>query len=692
MGRASTGRWLTSLFVLASSLSLTQDGRAQDEFAVSTNLPSDFVPREFALELTFNRPLESNERVAVLVGDIDLSDLFVATSDGTTYTPGLVPLPSGQNDLTVYLVSGDVWREVAREPLRVLTPLGFEQADWDPRLDVGLDARVDEGHDPDAAAPRRETYEDVEGRFDLTSTHVRGDLQITSRATVVGVNKREQALRFGTEQRDAPKIDLSSYTIDVRGAGLGLALGHVAFGSHRHLVNGMSSRGTTISFAPSSRVDLSFAAMNGNPIVGWDNFAGIDNGDNLMLGGSIGVEALERPGGLRFEVTLLDASKLPRAGFNQGVVNDAEESRGAGFHLAATTADRSFRFEGGFSRSRYDNPDDPLLSQGADLVPVEEETKNARYLDVNYALIQNAQVGTTKTATVSVGFRHHRVDPLYNTIGTYVRSDDLENRFEVRGAIADIGFGVDHTRSEDNLDEIPSILTSKTRRTSAEASLPLARIFDAPIERATWIPDVRYRYDRTKQFGDGIPEDGGFNASHIPDQISVNQTASADWRGARASFGYQLNHSSQDNRQEGRENADFNNLVNRFSVGVQPHDRVSLNGQVSFERREAEERDEVVNTDRIGMQLNWTVFRQTAVSLSWAITHTEDEDNLSERDDTTVDAQWSGMIPYLGTVGGQYFIRYGRTTADVIDRTFDLDDERENWNVDMGLNLSFFGQ
>jgi hypothetical protein len=360
--------------------------------------------------------------------------------------------------------------------------------------------------------------------------------------------------------------------------------------------------------------------------------------------------------------------------------------------VQGTTPDRRFQFLGGFSRSKYENPEDPFLSQGFDLVPVREETKNARYFETTYDLVQAASVGETKTATITVGYRHARVDPLYNTIGTYVRADQLQNQVETRGSVADISFGVDHVRTEDNLDDVPSILTTKTRRTSAQTTFPLARILNASTERAPWIPDIRYRYDRTKQFGEGIPENSGFNASHVPDQVNVNQTASADWRGSRVSFSYSLNYSNQDNRQEGRENADFNNLVNRFSVGVQPHQQVSINAELNLERRESEERDEVVNTDRIGIQFNWTVFRQTALSFSWATTHVEDEDGLSERDNTTLDAQWSGMIPYLDAIGGQYFLRYGRTTADTIDRTFDLDDERENWNFDLGLNLSFFGR
>lgn len=127
----------------------------------------------------------------------------------------------------------------------------------------------------------------------------------------------------------------------------------MGFGQQRHLINGFNSRGTLIAYAPGDRVALSFAATNGTNVVGWDNILGLGEPDHRVMSGALGIEALERPGALRLDLTWLGASVLPRSGFNQGEITDAEQSNGLGLTLRAATAGNRLRLEAGLARSRY---------------------------------------------------------------------------------------------------------------------------------------------------------------------------------------------------------------------------------------------------------------------------------------------------------------------------------------------------
>ena len=61
---------------------------------VKANFTDKEVPADFALTLTLSRPLQSAEgRLAVLIGNIDFTNLFGQTTDGFTYFPRMFHRP-----------------------------------------------------------------------------------------------------------------------------------------------------------------------------------------------------------------------------------------------------------------------------------------------------------------------------------------------------------------------------------------------------------------------------------------------------------------------------------------------------------------------------------------------------------------------------------------------------------------------
>ena len=65
---------------------------------------------------------------------------------------------------------------------------------------------------------------------------------------------------------------------------------------------------------------------------------------------------------------------------------------------------------------------------------------------------------------VSLILRHSRVDPQYRTIGAIFQADREEDAAEANAFLGPVGAHAIYTLAEDNLDRIPSILTTKTRR------------------------------------------------------------------------------------------------------------------------------------------------------------------------------------------------------------------------------------
>lgn len=681
---------ITSLVIY--SLSYGQDLQVEASFA-----SDQWIARGETITLRLNRPIQASDgRLAVFIGAADMTSMFVLLGDSLTYTPAIVLLPSGETELTVNLVSpNNDWQEIGRFPLKVRTNVGLDKARVDPRVTVSNNGQIAEGHSPDTNEPPRETYQDFTGQINFTSEHVRSKFALRSQWDWVGASEQNQTLRFGEKGEDASKIDLSSYLVQMQLGKTEISLGHISHGRQRHLINFYSSRGIIAKTNLGSRLDFSAAAMNGTQIVGWDNFAGLNNRRHRMYSGTVGLEVLNRPGAFRLETSAMDASLLPQNNFNQGVINDAEESQGFGFHLQASDNTQRIRLEGGFARSKFKNPPDPFLEQGAQLVPVQETTRNARYGSLALGVLQNVSLSPTWQANLNLNVRHERVDPLYRSLGAFSRADYMENAIDLQSNVGSIFVQYSHSRSEDNLDEIPSILKTKTRVNSVNLNVPFGIVFSKPTGSPKWLPSLSYNFSRTHQFGASLPINGGFSEGHVPDQVSNSHNGGLDWQGTRWRFGYRLGYFLQDNRQPGRENSDFTNINNSFNLGLTPFNRLDLNLDIAFESAENKEQNRTDLTRRVGGSFNLRTTKTSVLNANISITNSEDDAKTSERNNMFINAQWSLSFTLNRTANrqflqGQVFVRYTRNESDFRDTVFGFADESDNWTINTGVNLSIF--
>ncbi len=685
-------------FMVLSSILNISNLFSQDR-KIQTNWEQDqWLSRKSTLVLRVNPSLKTSEgNLAVFIGVTDMTDLFKMEGDSLVYRPSSILLPAGENQLIVYRVDPDGnWSEIAQIPLRILTKTGFERANVEPQVTINNKGQIAEGHYPASNAPERSSYQDFTGQINVVTEHAVQDLNLRSQWSLVGVSNQNEALRFGEKGEKAPKIDLSSYLIQMDQGPVSISAGHISHGRHRYLINFYSSRGTQLSLKLGSRLDFSFAAMNGTNIAGWDNFLGLANKNHRVYGGTLGLEIIKnRPGLLRLEASVMDGSLLPLNNFNQANITDAEKSQGFAFHLQASDPTQRVRLESGWARSSYRNPEDELLSQGVELVPVQKTTKNARYASLDVAVLQNIKVSQNWMYNLSINLRHERVDPLYRSLGAFARADFLENGVSVQSSLGLIGWQYAHTRSEDNLDNIRSILKTKTRIHTFNLSLPLKSILGGPTGGAFLLPSMSYNYNRTHQFGAFLPENGGFSESHVPNQMSNSHSGSLDWQGNRWQFAYRVSYSLQDNRQPGRENADFKNLNHTFSWGLTPFRPLDVSFDLSFESFENKEADRTDLTRRYGFSVNLKTTRTSTFNASYSNTHFEDDALTTERNNSFINIQWSIGFRVMRSlerqwVNGQFFVRYSRNASDQTDNIFGFNDKNNNWSINTGFNLGLF--
>ncbi len=764
------GAWLRLILIIAlvgapqRFVARAEVDRSDRATPQELTVTGDFTEKESVapsepIELRLSRPLQPSEgRLAVVVGESDLTALFAATETSLRYGPGALPLPAGETAVAVYLAATDgEWKEVARLPLRVVARstgapdaapvdraeetanaggaqttgsaaqpdasrrFGFDKLDFTPSLNLGLKSQFAETHSPDANRPARPRFTDATVQGSLKSEMARGSFNMQSQYDIVGSSFRSEALRFADLGERALKVDLSNYVTQLQFGKNKFVSGHTTYGAHRHLVNNFASRGLTLTFPLTGRADFSLAAMNSTSITGFGNFFGLANRRHRTFGGIFGFEVFkDRPGGLRFEAGLLDAWFQPRVNVNQGNINDTERSRGLSARVLLKDKTERVRLDAGFTRSQFVNPEDPLLNQGASVVPSRQVTRNGRYADASFDLLknfafakpnntnrnadgaqadQNAQNALEpKKFNLTLNVRHERVDPLFKSIGANTQADLDQNQVELVGSFGELTFTAAHTRFNDNLAGIQTILRTNTRRSSFAASTPLQGLFrKRPTSQPNpYFPRIGYTLERVRAFADFIPIGGGFDApGAIPDQANIVQSFISEWQFKEVRLGYRLNHSLQDNRAAGRERADLQNFTHNTTFGWNPLATLDLNVEVNFEDANNREQAASDRTLRFGFTANWQATARQAFNTTFSTIGAGDLARTNNSRNIEFDLQWNYRLAResenrfrkFQTV---YFIRYSNRFARARNFLENVNALTKLQTFNTGLNFIFF--
>ncbi len=684
--------------VLAASMAALLAASPLHAGIVASNVADGWVSAGERLEIQLEDRAElSGTRLRVLIGRDDYSGVTTLAAPGLLYVDtSVVGLPSGTRELVVYSEAMEGWQEVGRLALRVRTRAGFEASEISPRLSLTNKSQWREGHRDQAPPPPRATYHDLAGNFSLQSRHTRGDLELASRVQLVGSSVRQEALRFGQRFDDAPKVDLAEYLLSLRHNDMAFDLGHVSIGNHPLLVSTLSSRGFEFSQRAGSRLDLRAAAVAGQQVTGYSRLLGVDFEDNRVTMATLGFSPLElRPQTLRLEVSWMDAERPSRSGFNIGQVTDAERSRGLGLRLSGQTSGRRMTGEVAWARSRYVNPEDPLLSFGQPLVPVVEESNGAWMASTRIALLQNRSVGDNRVANVSLNASFQRVDPLYRSLGAFVQPDLQQLTVSLSGQLGNYSLQLRHSDQEDNLDRIPTVLKTRTRGTSADFSWPLGALRANPATGRSLWPNLNLRAGRVHQFAANAPtpEFSEFDSpSHLPDQVTTQYGVQANWSLGRASLGYAVNFTDQDNRQPGRAQADFKSLNHGLNLSWMLGSSLSLTAGVSRARNAELERGIARYSDSLNAGLNWRMGQRMGFAAAWQGGRNHDSLAQAEARNRSLNATLSGDVdlPLPGRrVPAQLFVAYSRQSSSNENRLFGFDSRFGTWTLNSGLSFTF---
>lgn len=656
-----------------------------------------YLATEAPIELTLSRaPAAAEGRIAVFVGTSDLTSLFEATGSKLTFRSNGVGLPSGESELKVFLVTGAVWNELAKFPIRVLTPRGFEQSQFDPTLELRNTGQLAEGHSGSQAASARPIYQSLAGTFGLQTSHKRNGMSLTSDAHLLGANERANALRFGEQGDRASPIDLADYVLRLEGRHTVLSVGQVSTGMNRHLINGFASRGVT-AVVGGSRGQWSVGVENGTSIVGTDNITGLAHGGHRIVSSGLAWEVLpSRAGALHVDATLLHGSLSSTPGFTSGGIISADRSNGFGVQVAASTPAQRVRLAAGVSSSSSQFAADPPILSGGSIVPSPAHRKSARYAEANVGVLQDRKVFRTVPVTLSLSLNHERVDPLYRSVGIYTQSDMARNGLGVNGNIDVVSVQVAYGRTTDNLDDVASLLTSRTRSASAMLGAPLASLLRV-TRRAELLPTLMYGVQRMHQFGAGIPTGGLYTASDIPDQLSLAHDAGLQWQVKQWQVAYRVNMSDQDNRSPGHTLADFTTRTQGVTIGVTASSSLTLGLDLGLERQENKELSQVNHVRRAGLTGNWRATSLTTLDGSVTISGTKDPGAGSDAHVSSIQAGIAQGIKLWhsadGSPRGQAFLRFQRQSNELINLGGFLAPPSQQgslWNVASGLSLRLF--
>lgn len=675
---------------------------AEEPLSVELASAGEWIAADGSIELIVSRfPDPAEARLAIVVAGSDRTDLFRRTPRGLAYRSDLMRLPPGESEIVVSLVNpAGVWRELVRLPLKVRNRAGFERARFSARgVATGLEPADSAAEGP--ALLRGVPQSGWSAQLSGDGEAVRGGWTVRPALQFVGASEEGQRLRFASEGDEAPSLDLASYGLELAHAGgASFALGHLNLSTQRLLSQNFQARGLRAHLPLGSRVSFGFSASSGSLEVGWDRLLGFDRSEHRVLSGTLGFELLPRAGGLRLEGTWLSGRVTPTGSFNRGFVAGAEESRGWGLRLAGSSPAGRLRWDGGFARMRFENRSDRELESGLPVVASEAETRDARYAELIADLARWSSAGGESSALTLV-LRHQRVDPLYRVVGLFLQADREENSAELQLSAGPLRATLIAAGFADNLDDIPTLLETRNRRRGATLALPLASLFaaspeptEAPASPRLWLPVLSYAFDRNHQFGDGVPVGGGFDDTQVPDQVSVLHNLGLDWQGARWRLGYRFNQSEQDNRQRTRERADFATASHSLSLAGTLATSFDLGLDLTRERAQRKERDEIDVNERLGLNLTWRLPRSFTFLATVGETRSRDRRDTRESNAFDADVQLAWAFPEWkrGAHGlsGQLFLRYGLQESDALDRVFLLSTDSRRWVLAGGASINLF--
>ena len=700
-------------------------------FIAQTNPPTITIKAGETLQVKVPN-LPPSAPIAVFLGDADISAHIQRDGQELTYKPE-TPLPIGEQTLSVYIsTTPDRWESFASfqikiepgEPAPITTGAASKSppsntspppvtgvegipsttpettttpassTSFSSKFNINLKSQIAETRSPEAEVSPRPTSIDAAFTSELSAQTQIGTGKLQAKAKLFGTTFQPEALRFGELQQRASLIDLSEYSIDFTDGDRKFTLGNVCLGNHPHLISNLCTRGFTGTGKLNNFTDLTIGQISTTSIVGFDNIFGIEKGNNNLTAAILGFQvANNASGGVRLETTWMSAARLPEANFNVGEVVDAEKSDGIGFRATATDDAGRWKADAGFARSTFNSiaANDPQLTEGANVVPLESVTKNAWYAETNYDIFKDIKLDANRTFSLGANLKFERVDPQFGTLGTSVTADRQQMQYGINSSIAGATVQFTHSDSEDNLANLPNILKTNTKNTNLALNIPLQSVLQ---NNNSLIPTLSYNFQQTNQIGSIVSTlGGGFDeGSEVPSQLSTTHQIGLSWNIAPVTFDYRLSNAFQDNRQSGRESADFRTLNHQLSASWQATPTLKLTAGYNFTNAQNLEQNVTRFTNSPTFGVSWEFIPD--FSLEFNYNRSDDTDSRNEAfarsDNIEVLLNWNFKVNSFGTENpGNAFLRYGRQANLNSNSIGNISTDSNIHVITGGVSLSF---
>ncbi|PSB58635.1 hypothetical protein [Chamaesiphon polymorphus] len=764
-------RWIQGTLVLCCSIALCdRPSLAQATPSPKTNstliapTPSSVITLKSGeiLRVKVNR-LPAQTEIAVFLGDLDITSQMQREGQELVYKSTLLPLPIGEQTLTVYrTTTPDRWEPVATFSVKIApnssqiatqteesgksptattpkpapvsspepssttgstptnpsdsqsptattppstgsTPATTSAAATDPATPIGFDTKLNvniksqlaESRSPDAGVSPRPTSLDAAFTGELSALYPIGTGKLQGKVSLVGTTFQPEALRFGELQERASLVDLSAYSIDFTDGDNKVAVGNVCFGNNPLLISNVCTRGVTANVKLNNFADLSIGHLSTTAIVGFDNILGIGESNNNLSGATLGMQvANNAAGGVRLETTVMSGSRLPVANFNVGEVVDAEASDGIGLRVTAANDDGRWKADAGFARSTFTagGANDPQLTEGTNAVALQPVTKHAWYAETSYDILKDVKLDDKRNIALSANIKLEQTDPQFGTLGASVNADRLQAQYGINASIAGANIQFQHTNSEDNIANLPNLLKTKNNSDTISLNVPLQSVLQ---NNSTLLPTISYRYQQTDQKGSILAAiNGGFDdRSEIPSQLNNTQEIGLEWKFSDAlSFDYKFSNTFQDNRQPGRENADFNNISHQFSVGWQPSQQLRFNLGYNLTSAQNLERQITRFTQSPTFGVSWEFVPDVTLAVNYNFNNDSDSigESLTRSNALDLLLTWNFKTNTFGRENpGSVFLRYSGQ-SNLNSSSIDNINTNSTINtISTGMSLSF---
>jgi hypothetical protein len=349
--------------------------------------------------------------------------------------------------------------------------------------------------------------------------------------------------------------------------------------------------------------------------------------------------------------------------------------------------------DAGFANSTFTNPaiNDPQLTGGAAVVPLQSVNKNAWYAEASYDLLKDIKLDLDRTLSASINVRTERIDPQFGTLGASLQADRVQTQYALNMNIAGATAQFQQNFSEDNLARLSNLLTTNNNNTNISLTFPLQTFLKTPNPL---LPNVTYNIQQTQQVGSiASAAGGGFSdPSQIPNQSSTNHQVGLDWTLGDVAFNYKYSTAFQDNLQIGRENADTRNFTHQFSTTWQVNPQLRFNLGYNFVNANNVEQQITRLTNSPTFGVSW----EFIPSLLFAFNYNRSDDNDSIGQTFTRGESleflltWNFKLNSLGQeLPGSTFIRYGKQSTLNQNSPNNINTNATIDTISAGLSLSF---